>query len=216
MAVMEEVMQEFAARVANALGEPWHTVAPPDGVDHWWGLTADGFGLVCIGADGTHGAKDGRRVIWGDISRQCKTAKGTHVYVGVSRPEISVRSDKSPEQVAKDISRRLLPDYAEALRTVRGCVEATDQYERATDETLSILAEAAGQSLDQGDVERHGFTKYFNPDVVSPYIEVGVAGDYIKVVIRTRDVNKAAIILRSAVTSMEVSCGLRGIAAQVQ
>lgn len=58
----------------------------------------------------------------------------------VSSPSITVNADKSPEQIAKDIARRFLPDYRAVLAR---CLEARDNHDSYIRNSNSLAKELA-------------------------------------------------------------------------
>lgn len=73
----------------------------------------------------------------------------------VNAPAVSVSVEKSAEQIAKDIRRRLEPGYLARLAKVREKVANTNDYEVRT---LAALTALKGSELDNYERERHAVT----------------------------------------------------------
>jgi len=60
-------------------------------------------------------------------------------YPKVPSPEISFSISKTPEQIAKDIQRRLWPEYIARLEKVRARIASTNDYNIRTNNTLAAI-----------------------------------------------------------------------------
>jgi len=64
----------------------------------------------------------------------------------VSAPSITVSGEKSATQIARDVERRLLPDYRKRLALVRARVQAGNDWQAETERTLESVK---GEPLDE-------------------------------------------------------------------
>lgn len=60
-------------------------------------------------------------------------------YPKVPAPEISFSISKDPEAIAKDIKRRLWPEYIARLEKVRSRIVSTNDYDTRTNNTLATI-----------------------------------------------------------------------------
>lgn len=127
------ILQDHAKNIANALGDGWKRSNRFDEMDFSWRAVLEGpdhqelfISNACAGK--------GRLYIGGSIPA------GADWGYGVSRPEITVDENKSAQQVAKDITRRLLPDYLPKLAVVLKRVAVHNTFVISRDEVLKAVA----------------------------------------------------------------------------
>ncbi len=90
----------------------------------------------------TYGHQKGRLYFSGVYP---KSATGATVsFYGETLPSITVAPSKTPAQVAKDIARRLLPDYQQRLRRVVEQNNGTQQHLNTVQQGFKELQQAAG------------------------------------------------------------------------
>ncbi len=72
-------------------------------------------------------------------------------------PSISVSVEKSAEQIARDIERRLMPNYLIALKKAQDQVEASNRYHRMRHETMQKIADYLGGEVKTWDGGKNEF-----------------------------------------------------------
>lgn len=98
-----------------------------------------------------------------------KTAKGEYIrptdYNETRKDEISVSGDKTAEQIASDVTRRLMPVALEYLACVKKQIASSDDYDATTEATLTALKgapltehEKASNSIDIKEAWHHTAT----------------------------------------------------------
>ncbi len=92
--------------------------------------------------------------------------QGNYLHYGSSR-SITVAAEKSPEQIARDIEKRLIPEYLVELKKALDQVETSNRYHRARHENLKKIADHLGVNLSSWDSGKNDF--------VSPHL-VGIGG----------------------------------------
>lgn len=99
---------------------------------------------------GSYGNPEQRIGVSGQYPRD---AKGQHINAPYNEefPRITVSSTKTPEQIAKDITRRLLPEYRRLLAYVTNQATQANNYEAASVGALQIVK---GFALDEWEAER--------------------------------------------------------------
>lgn len=77
-----------------------------------------------------------------------RTKKGEYVrpygYGETPADSINVSRDKTPEQIAKDVTRRLLPEYKTRLEKVRAQVADYDGYHESQQTAIQTVSQGAG------------------------------------------------------------------------
>lgn len=81
---------------------------------------------------------EGKITISGSYPHDCHGQLSTY---GLKKPSISCSDSKTPEQIARDIQKRFLPDYMEDLAKVIKMNENTQQQADARYTTLKIIAD---------------------------------------------------------------------------
>lgn len=133
-----EQARAIGAEVAQALGEGWSI-----------NNNSESWGANLIGPNDedifirleTYGAKKGRLTISGNYP-------GTHEQQRrVERHRIGVSADRSATAIAREIERRLLPDYRESLATVRMIIALDEHYDAIRQEVGQEFATLLGTSF---------------------------------------------------------------------
>lgn len=92
----------------------------------------------------SYGTKD-RIMISGSYPRD---AKGSYInpygYNESRADKISVAASKTPEQIAKDITKRLLPEVERCLGIVQKQIDQNDNYHSSRKETIKYVADKTG------------------------------------------------------------------------
>lgn len=114
-----------------------------------------------------------------------------------SQPNINVSADKSPEAIARDITRRLLPLYQSLLAGARQEQAAEMSFDQRTAANANRLAQFLGH-------ERAGTDRHFKEATFSlPYKrdslwgEGNVAGDKVELNLRNLTPDQAEAVLRA-------------------
>lgn len=81
-------------------------------------------------------------------------SKGETPYVGLqygqSMPAITVSGNKSAEQIARDIERRLMPAYLPLLERARKQIAETEEYYNRTETMARKIAALVGVKIEKG------------------------------------------------------------------
>lgn len=167
----EHDLHALCAAVAAALGSEWRADPQPS---FRVTLRNDNAGESLAIRLGTWGGENGRLCIRGAFNGE----EGRYVY-GMRTPDITVSRHRPAAVIAREIERRLLPDYREALAKTRERMERTNQALAKTRHTIALLAyESRGHLYPHGDdsneVEQRLFTRTLKDDVDRP-----PANDYI-------------------------------------
>jgi hypothetical protein len=85
-------------------------------------------------------------------------------YGQVPHPTITISPDKTPEQIARDIEKRFLPDYRDYRARVQAVVDAHNDYESTT--AASLLA-VKGAQLTEYEARERKFSAYAVPEEYS-------------------------------------------------
>ncbi len=116
-----EITKAKAREIAQAMGPNWSEVSEEE---DWRAIISDGnlsLSVIIISC----GAQKGRLIISGDFYGCYQTR---YVTKNEKRAEIGVSGDKSPEKIAQDIKKRLLPIYEPQLAKARECKQKSDDY----------------------------------------------------------------------------------------
>lgn len=122
-----------------------------------------GYGKHRVSVSGKYPrSADGSYVgdIWYTVEeRDARKAQGIadDSYGRVSQPSITISPDKTAEQIAKDIQRRLLPDVLDYKRRVQERIDSTNDYESTTTKALETLK---GSQLTDYEKKEHRFYGY--------------------------------------------------------
>ena len=88
-----------------------------------------------------------------------RDCKGEYIrpydYNETAKDSITVSSDKSPEQIAKDIERRLMPEYKDRLAKVKEKIRHYDDYHNST---ISTLTDLKGFAPDEWEIRNKSFS----------------------------------------------------------
>jgi hypothetical protein len=90
----------------------------------------------------------GRVEISGSINHLCDATGETPYYSRDDNPRITATLSKSPEQIAADITRRVLPGYRVVLADVLNQVAESNAHLSATAAIAAKVAEAIGARPD--------------------------------------------------------------------
>lgn len=117
----DQQKHDLARKVATALGPDWKYSNPDrDGqIAHWVHVVhKDGYG-ICLSGGNT---RNNPLHISGNYPPKAS--------YGNDRPSINASTDKTPEQIAKDIQRRLLPDYIALWTKVTTDLKRHEDFEQ--------------------------------------------------------------------------------------
>lgn len=205
-------LQQLARDVAGSLGDGW-SVREPNGEDsrdyrvHAWLTQGTGNGHpheLCLSLDGPSYAParlhaDGKyppdfdgSYIACDVSRRCK----------VDIPHITVAIERGAATIAREIERRLLPDYRRLhVECVKLATERREEHQRR-ERNLAELANAAG--VEPASAERRGGSWTLNLYGIGGQDEVygnaepgyGESGGGARVELRSLSHEQACAVLR--------------------
>lgn len=85
-----------------------------------------------------------------------RNEKGEHMHYGPS-VSITVAAEKTAEQIAKDVERRLMPEYRAELKKAQEQAESSNRYHRARHENLKKIADHLGIGLTSWDGNKNEF-----------------------------------------------------------
>ena len=140
----------LAEQIAEALGKPW-TTSPPvrfhgasihayESLQHQY---LQGEGDERLELWFTRDSKMQRLTVDG---RYPSTARGGYIGIphGMERPDITVAISRGTAVIAKEIARRLLPEYRKVLLAIREIKQRTDACENSQEANLKSFAEVFG------------------------------------------------------------------------
>jgi hypothetical protein len=114
-----------------------------------------------------------------------------------SIPRINVSFTRKPEDIAKEIQRRFLPEWEPLWQKAMARLESSRSHEHSTKSNAVQLAEIVG--VDPSEVDRGGkFSLYRSSIFPESISDVKVSGDSVTLELHT-DVEGAKEILRSLV-----------------
>jgi hypothetical protein len=167
-----EQLQAMAQGVAAVMG---YTVKPRSESNH--GGFAEivrpdgrGFSLNCAGGL----APRGKIHISGSFPDRIDGRQAWRPASGVSYPSINVAADKPAATVAKEIERRLMPDYLPLLAECREHIARWSKVAEETARTAAQLAEGVGGTVDSRD------SSFAHVKVPGVYIKVAVTGSRVR------------------------------------
>ena len=126
-------IRQIGGFVATALGEAWKVDTSAE-FNHAVSIKRADDGASVFLRIGPYGPRNGRLIISGEYP-------GTYDQHRVDRHEITVAADKDPGKIARDIERRLLPDYLPDLEKVRERIAADERAATTRAAALAALGE---------------------------------------------------------------------------
>lgn len=126
----------FAGQIAAQLGDGWHGT-PGDHDDGVFVKGPDGEALHL--RNGFRSGDGDRIYIRGSLG-----GLHDHLPCGVRSKEVSVSDTKSARQIARDIERRLLPEYRDALTLARKRKQESDADDARAAQLVTKLIAALG------------------------------------------------------------------------
>ena len=189
----------LAEQVAEALGKPWTTSpplrfqggAPVHAYEPPQHLYLQGDGDERLELYFTRDSNMQRLTVEG---RYPSTARGGFISIphGMERPEITVAISRGAAVIAKEIARRLLPEYRKVLARVQETKRRTDTYENSQDGNLKSFAAVFG-TAPSADNLKNGSMRIGTPfsDVL---IEVEAFDDSVNMKLRSVPIEKALLL----------------------
>jgi hypothetical protein len=149
IATTEKSLRELAQEIAQALGPDWRFSTKFDAEDAQdrkpWRSRIDGPDSQALFLSNTWGPK-------GMLHVSGRTPDGidhqTQVSIG-TLPSINISLTKTPEQMAKDISRRLLPEYQAFLAKLFEQHRKDSEYKNGIEQMRRDVAEVLGVPVRQ-------------------------------------------------------------------
>lgn len=138
----QKALQALAKEIAKSLGNGWthdQSFAEDDGRD--WRARIDGPNQQRLFLSNSWAKQKGMLYISG------WTPDGVEHDTRNPLPSINVNLSKTPDQIAKDITRRLLPDYQFALSAILLKHQQQTEYKANLQETKQQVAEVLGVEL---------------------------------------------------------------------
>ncbi|MGC2744686.1 MAG: hypothetical protein WA672_16035 [Candidatus Angelobacter sp.] len=176
-------LPRLAQQIAEALGNPWTISAarrfnggPINAYEHPHYQYMQGEGDERLELYFVSGSNMQRLTVSG---RYPITARGDFISAphGMRRPDITVAISRSPDAIAREVARRLLPEYRKVLAVVQEIKRRMDGSEDVQEANLNVLAEAFGMkpsadNLKQGSMRlrlpiggAHGNLEVFDQSV---------------------------------------------------
>jgi len=131
--------QYLARDLAEALGDDWHWEKPDE--DHVSGYIDGPDGRKLGVHIETYGAQEGKK---GEISGWLpqRDAQGDYFDAGVKRPSIGFTVARGVDAIARDVQRRLLPDYEVAFQRTQEALARRNEYLAETTDSIAAIVEA--------------------------------------------------------------------------
>lgn len=172
--------RSLAAEVAPLLNGEWRDRSNPDYAGG--SITRDDGAELFLRIEG------GRLTISGQypVGWYQKGGRTEHFNIGVS-------PGRGAAVIAREIERRLLPDYLPEFARVVQAIAEHDRQEAARDDVAGRLAKVVNTSARDGE-----FTLYRLPGNVYGNIRVGYGGDRVRVEISGLTPDQAEAVLRIA------------------
>lgn len=120
ISVIQTITSQVAEELSRVTGETWTRTARLE--DENWRAEISGPGEQKLFLSNTWGGK-GRLYISGSFP------DGVELPYKAERPSITVAETKNPEQIAKDVVRRLLPPYVTLLAVVLDRKAKAEEFE---------------------------------------------------------------------------------------
>jgi len=137
----EARLSELAPKIARSLGEGWRREHNKNlDVTHYIALTHGEHERIVLHVAYPYG----RVEISGSLSHLRDARGETPYYRSEDNPKITATRSKSPEQIAADITRRVLPGYRAVLEAVLDRIAKANAHLSATAATAAKVAEAIG------------------------------------------------------------------------
>ncbi|WP_116202345.1 hypothetical protein [Amycolatopsis circi] len=141
-------VSHLATEIAEELGDQWSSAAGSHAGDHSAYLVGPVGELIQIRYGGWQARYQGRLVLYGTFDAELSRFQADPG----ARYVITVSPTSSATRIAKEITRRLLPEYREAVRRACDRRTAAEDLRRRRDHLMPQLA----QALDGELVERRG------------------------------------------------------------
>jgi len=124
-------------------------------IDKEW----NGNGLILNGLDdrSLHFSINWRNKDRLEIGGSYRDGLSQHLPYKSEKTEITVARNKLPEQIAKDVSRRLMPAYERVLAKAKASKASQDRYESEKAQALERVKEAVGGDTDVRHDEVFGY-----------------------------------------------------------
>lgn len=178
------ILPEVAAFLNHGAGQGWRQgEADADG-DRDWRLRqlehADGRRLTFYAEQNGKGTRIGVSGSWPQTDSGSQLSPRYCLRdseIAGKTTEITVSGDKTPEQIARDVDRRLLPDYSELFEKLRDVARQRDDHRAEVIANAARITEALGSRA--VDVDRLGSevsSLTLHPGRLNVY-EVRVYGD---------------------------------------
>jgi hypothetical protein len=132
-------------------------------------------------------------------SRLPRDSKGDEPYVGLKygqpMPSITVSGAKEASQIAREIERRLIPEYLPLLEKARDVIAKTDEYHRTTEDVAQQIARLVGVEIGKGG-KKVDFYRSPYPIFTETLSGAEVHGDDVELTLRLGHVDALALLRR--------------------
>lgn len=160
-----------AIAVATELGEGWSMDAPRTDEDNGYRNVSHTDGRSFSMFASLWGKHDGKVSVSGNWNFGDRELGITFPY-GKTQPKISVALDRGAAVIAKEITRRFLPDYDKLFAEISETVRTHTAHRDKKTAIVGRLAAVAGVAPDR--INNHKFSVYHDSD--APHVEVEVYG----------------------------------------
>jgi hypothetical protein len=134
----KEFLKAIGEKVAPLLGDEWL-------IDHSW----EGRGVMLTGNEGRaiilYLAWNNKNRLVIDGSFQNGLNQYLPYYEKREKTEITVKADSTPERIAKEIKRRLMPPYERVLAYTKEAKRRDDEHKAEKRRALEMVKEAIGE-----------------------------------------------------------------------
>jgi hypothetical protein len=131
--------QYLARDLAEALGDDWHWEKPDE--DHVMGFIDGPDGRKLGVHIDTYGKQEGKK---GEIRGMLpqRDAKGDYFSTSIEVPSIGFTVARGVDAIARDVQRRLLPDYEVAFQRTQEALARRNEYLAETTDSIAAIVEA--------------------------------------------------------------------------
>jgi hypothetical protein len=193
-------LPRLARQIAEALGSPWANSTAKrfnggaiNAYEHPNYQYIQGDGDERLELHFASGSNMQRLTVSG---RYPITSRGGFISAphGTPRPDMTVAISRGPEAIAKDITRRLLPEYRKVLAAVQEIKRRTDASEDSQEANLRSLAEVFGTNP-SADNLKHG-TMRLNIPIQGAYGDLEAFDNSVNLNLRSIPIQKALQVAR--------------------
>lgn len=196
------ILPEVAAFLNNGAGHGWRQDDADEDGDREWRRRQlsheDGRRLTFYAEQNGKGTRIGVSGSWpqtGSGSQLTPRYCLRDSEIADKTTEITVSGEKTPEQIARDVARRLLPDYSELFGKLRDVARQRDDHRAQVIATANRIADALGaRRVDEDRLPGEVSSLTIHPGKLNVY-EVRVYGDSASVEISSLPVSQVLALV---------------------